>query len=244
METGQETKQKDLSALLDAAKKTPQFDLERARAMLEKTLSQPLLPCEQEQVGESSRLYVGYWATAHLYENYPQVVSQELFELKRPVAVKDRYGDTSTIEIPSILSVDVRTKIPAIVSEKIEFEGRNDVFEMRVEVPSFTPEAREAYVEALRTSANIAHEAYEDPLIRRVLANNRDVPLPTDSTYRIIWAPEEISLRDVTPRPKDPALIQTYWGTHFVVFTWEREKERPIEAFIKEFSTSFKLEDS
>lgn len=233
-----------LTASLDSCRREIVFDEPKARKVLEETLAQPLLPCETAQVLEGERRYAAYWLTSRVAQEYP-IISEELFKLTRNLQHRVSTREIENAPVPTIWAVPLDKPIQK--TEVKEIKGSVSVpggytetrfFTARAEVPEFTAEARAAYLESLATAAEISRDAYREPLVAKILLAT-NISLPHQATYKMIWAPEHVSVTAIAPSPKDPAIIMCYGRMNFLVHKWNTPNERPIDSFLRDFSAAF-----
>ncbi|MDP4012636.1 MAG: hypothetical protein Q8R00_03475 [Candidatus Nanoarchaeia archaeon] len=229
------------------------YDEKGTRAILEKKLSQPLLPYERTQVNEFATKYACTWFVKELAKKY-KIISNDIYRLKRGIIHNEE-----TITVPSIWNINVRKMQDSIKTMDFEVEdkyrGRKNIYKVSAEIPEFTDEAKNAYIEALTLSSKLYTRALKDPLLSSILLSDVDekIPLPhKDVNYFMIWSPDKLEtilhqqiLPKPLPKPVDPALILEYGGkdkaigaTSFIVHKWESANELSIDALLKEFSIS------
>ena len=214
-----------------------EFDEAQAREALERILTQPLLPVERDQIVRQARNFAASWIVTRVASRY-DFVSKEIWGLKREMV----YGNSS-LTVPTLFRAKMGENLEKGVAE-IDASGKDiyghaKQFKVRAEVPTITDEAREAYIKAVRYSAQITSRAFRDPLVGRIMSTQK-IPLPVNSTYSLVWAPDKLVVEDVTPVPIDPAIIMTYEDLNFVVYKWDIDNERPISPLLKNFQESFK----
>lgn len=215
------------------------FDEPSARAALESLLTQPLLPVERDHVESQMRNFAGYWFISRLGHKYTPI-SAEMFKLTRRVE-----QDGITADVPTFFSMDFRVSEPSKeveIKTRYKGSGTYDTWRdiaIKARVPPVIPEARTAYVGAVKFAASITQKAFDDDLLCRILTASPHYPLPVNAGYTMIWAPDKVELRDVTPVPEDPALIMKYWGVHFLVHRWDSDHERPLAPLITNFQREF-----
>lgn len=224
---------------LDSHRARMEFDEMSSREALEKILSQSLLPFEREIITNHAKQFAMGWMGSRLTPKY-DLVSREIWDLKREVP----YGESGKgVKVPTLFRVNL-DKLPEDGLYKIRVSNssyHSENFDIQAEIPELTPEARRAHFDAIRHCASVTQEAFEDNLVGRILASNRDFPLPIDATYHLIWAPEKVELKRVTPVPYDPAIIMSYAGANMVVYQWDGANERPLGPMLKNFQEEFKF---
>jgi hypothetical protein len=138
--------------------------------------------------------YAVYWFKERLAEKY-HIISPEIFELKRKVRIKNEYdsGRTVDIDIPSIFSVKIALGQENPKDTSYNCRDKFYDYKLKIEVPEFNRVARRALIDSLIYCSALVDAAQKDHVLKRILESNPEISLPTESEYKMIWAPEEIA---------------------------------------------------
>lgn len=204
-------------------------------------LSQPLLPCEQEkvysQLTEFVKLQFGY----DLVQRYPNI-SPSIFDLEREQKIEingDYYSNgiynVKTLSVVKVPFETTNAGIYKIRKKGIRLKDKNErEIDLSCKIPEITSEARAAYADSISFCAELLSKAYKDDLISKILLKDvvKDIPLPIDSDYFLVWAP---SVWDAKIVEKDPAIFMQYTKWYFLVEKWDIPEERSLDALLREF---------
>mgnify|MGYP001574195031 CR=1 FL=1 len=231
---------------IDTHKSIFEFNEQKARSMLEETLYKPLLPSEREKIALQVQSYALHWFTKKMNEQYSQL-DPLIFSLMRSIQA-DTHDSPS---FPVLFSVNLEKEIPTVVKHRWHGGKYSNDYDIQARVPKLTREAITAYWKARAHNNHLIGEAYKDSLLVRILQEYPNiVRRQVSGTFRMIWAPDEVTVRQIAPIPRDPAIIfdtqsETYEDksglprTLHILYKWDASGERDISDLVQEFITSF-----
>ncbi|MFH1211200.1 MAG: hypothetical protein V1645_04785 [archaeon] len=238
-----------LTQLLEANRRNITYYEEDARSKIEKLLSQPLLPAEQNKVYETLKKFVALDFVYQLSRKYP-IISEGIFNLKKEEEIKtkknesDSYPETYMLEIPIVVKIPLQSeKVGDVFKTRVQGYKKGDSHKYKQEVditcpiPELTPEARVAFAEAVQLSAELTARGYKDNLISRILVmdrmNGRSLDGPLTSNYSLVWAPSQWNAKIVE---RDPAILMRYAGTNMMIHHWTIPEETSLDALLRDFT--------
>lgn len=210
-------------------------------------LSQPLLPFEQEKVYAELADYVRFYFGYELVGKYPNI-SPGIFNLKnkRKLEVDGDYYSKGAYEVvlPTVVKIPFKEANQGYYrmrqgGNKVGRDGERKDLDLSCAIPEITPEARIAYADSVRFSAQVVANGFKDDIVSKILLRDlnheRKILTPLDSQYFLIWAPTEWHVKPVPRVERDPAIIMEYNIWSFLVYQWETPEERSLDAMLREF---------
>ncbi len=233
-----------LTAAINSHRKKVDSQIDKARAQVERLLSQTLLPNEQDKVYGLLKDFATTYFIHGIAEQYP-LISEDIFQerVRTELTAKDRYGSPHeyVTKVPVVLKLDFDQKGKDVFDmhvkgKRIDVRSEEEDLSIRCSVPEIVPEARAALLESMGFNARLIAQAYRDPLVSRILMRDkistREIPEPTDSQYSLVWAPSTWDARVVE---KDPAIFMKYLGRNFLVYQWDIPEEKSLDVMLREF---------
>jgi len=233
-----------LPTIINSNKISLTYYRENARDKLEELLSQPLLPAEQQKVYEALNRFVALEFLYQLSKRYP-IISDEIFNLEKEEKYTHDYKDY-TVRLPVVVSVPLQSlKVDDVFKKRVkgvkikddDSYTREHEFEIECSIPELTPEARIAFSDAVKFSAELTAEAYKDKLFARILIRDRMYERALDgpliSKYHLVWAPSNWNIKLIET---DPAIFMKYAGHNLLIYSWNIQEEKSLDSMLREFA--------